>query len=199
MTEAVNAFLFRGEIRAYWRLLARGADGRHVVERRHGARTFDFGLDGKGMARRNGGIVSPSDRVVGSGRYLYRFVGTAAYAAKARAAVLGHWWIDEDTWRLLRDASRSHKLSLEATAQLYLALPDEWGDRGRVARGKLFAPLMAWTGNGQVAAASSGEPFTPAQHNKAVQLFVPGEPSVIGRAFADGVECIYTRDVPTDW
>jgi hypothetical protein len=201
MAGPVNAHLFRGEIHGYWRLLARGADRNSIVFRKHLERRFDFGVDKDGFAVRTGGIVSPTEYTMSAGRYYYRFVGTNAYSKYGQSAVFGAWWIDHDTWLLLSRHARSGGDTLERAAQTYLALPDEWGDRGRIARGKLVQPLMAWTGIGNVAFSATGERFTPAQHNKAPQLFVPGDAKLFATAFgsADAVECIYTRDCPDHW
>ena len=201
MTGPLNAHLFRGEIRGYWRLLARGANKANIVFHKHTERRFDFCVDKDGFAVRTGGIVSPTERTLSAGRYFYRFVGTNAYSRYGQSAVFGAWWIDQDTWTLLANHATSGRDSLERAAQMFLALPDEWGDRGRIARGKLVQPLVAWTGIGNVASSMSGDRFTPAQHNKAPQLFVPGDAKLLATAFgsADAVECIYTRDCPDHW
>jgi hypothetical protein len=195
VAEPVNAFLFRGEIRGYWRLLARGAERRAIVHHRHTDRRFDFGTGEGGMAIRNGGIIAPTDSTVAGGRYLYRFVGTKNYNESCAKALMGPWWIDQDTWRLLRDTARADGMSLDLVARNFLAIPEEWGDCVRVARGKLARSLMAWTGIGNVVSARAGN-YTPAQHNKAVQLFVPGDRELIGSAFGgiENVKCIYTRE-----
>jgi hypothetical protein len=201
MTEPVNAFLFRGEARSYWRLLSRGADKASIVHRRHGGHRYDFGLDGAGFARRSGGIVNPQERSLGAGMWLYRFVDSRSYSRPGRDTVYGNWWVDHDTWQLLAQASHAHGLGLQQAAQNYLALPDEWGDRMRVARGRLANAIQVWAGQGGVANDSRGSAHTPAQHNKAVQLFLPGQPDLVAEAFGGRthVECIYARDVKNCW
>jgi hypothetical protein len=194
MVNPVNEALFRGAERSFWHLRARGADRVGIVWSGR-KRLFDFGLDEKGMARRNAGIIAPQERVLPSGHVLRRFVGTNAFSRFGKAAALGHWWIDEPTWSLLKDHARQHRMTLEQTAQNYLALPDEWGDRGRIAFGRVLKPVMAWSGTGEVALGEDGQRYTPAQHNKAQQLFIPAVDGTFDQAFGlAGVQCIYTRD-----
>jgi hypothetical protein len=90
MTEAINAFLFRGEARGYWRLLARGADKASIVHRRHGGQRYDFGVDAGGVAQRAGGIVNPEDRSLGAGQWLYRFVDSRSYSRPGRDTMFGN-------------------------------------------------------------------------------------------------------------
>ncbi|MEY8879007.1 MAG: hypothetical protein AB9M60_21030 [Leptothrix sp. (in: b-proteobacteria)] len=200
MSTAINEHLFKGEIRGFWRLLARGADRSAIVHHRHTNRGFDFGLDGHGHARRNAGIIAPTDRSLGAGRWLYRFVGTIAFNTRRLDAVMGNWWLDEDVWLLLRQEALHHRTPLPMVAQNYLALPEEWGDRGRVVKARLTSSVMVWSGVGEVAQGIQGR-HTPMQQNKAVQLFIPGTPELIVQAFGglDNAECLHTRDAVSSW
>jgi hypothetical protein len=196
MNDETNQFLFRGEVRSYWRLVARGAPKWSPIQHRHTDRKFDFRLDENGLAVRDAGIISPMECTLSAGCLLYRFVGTAAYSKDKVRSVFGHWWIDHDVWILLSYEAKRLGEGLETVSQRYLALPEDWGDRGRVACGRLSKPLMAWRGNGEVAHGKISGTVTPTQHNKAVQLCIPGDPEVIAGAFGgkEFVRSMYTRD-----
>jgi len=71
----------------------------------------------------------------------------------------------------------------ESNAGYYLALVDEWGDRVWLAKARLREPLRAWKGLGNVAEGQGGRHIPP-QHRKDIfQLFIPGPPALLDRAF----------------
>ena len=196
---SVNLSCFQGGDRERWRLVANGASPRpHAT---HPDKWIEK-INKAGYAIRTGGMVFPRETDLNPGLWYYRFIGTAAYSqglaeSGVAQAVFGGWWVEYETMMQIVRFAREHGDLLYDTAAYFLALPDEWGDRGRLARAMLVKPIRAWRGNGKPAQSPSGT-WIPPQHMKEVyQSFLPGDPALRASAFAlvkTSEDIIYTRD-----
>ena len=183
-----------------WRLMAAG----HVPENvaRGKCPHWQPGADKHGYALQNGGISMPREWDLPTGVFYYRFVDSAAYRRSssdgpANRALFGGWWMEYEVIKALVTFARTHGDLLENVAGYFLALPHEWGDRARLFRASLAAPLRGWRGRGKPAQSASGKYIPPQHRSDLYQCFVPGTPKQRASAFvpwnpADNL--IYTRD-----
>lgn len=205
---SVNLHCFQYPERELWRIIASGGSLRphpRLPGRKIEQVYTDSGrkIDKEnGYAMRRGGILFPVETDLDCHRWYYRFIGTAAYSqalAKSgvEGAVFGGWWIESGTMRQIVQFAREHGDSLCDAAAYYLALPDEWGDRGRLARVMPKSSIRAWRGNGKPAQMPSGTRIPPQHLKEIYQLFLPGDSALRAKAFnpvTAGKDIIYTRD-----
>jgi hypothetical protein len=124
-----------------------------------------------------GGIINPERDHLKLGQQYYRF---ASSSTPYRAQVGGGWWIDYEQFIMIRDHARRYGHELGYAARLFLALPYEWTRVDRLWSAFLKLPLDAYTGYGRTAQGSgkdkrdAGTRWTPMQHKKAIQLYIPG-------------------------
>jgi hypothetical protein len=195
---AINDRYFEGLERERWKLIAGGFKPSFPGGR------VDYALD-QGMAIRNGGISMPREVKLRTGLYYYRFLDTVFHnvnvAKSGDVAYFGRWWIDGETMLACRKFALDGGYALSEAAKYFLALPYEWGDHRRLVRALLAETLRAWEGRGapaQSAPAQSnrahrmdrGTTWIPPQHVEVHQLFIPGTPEEIRKAFAS-YKCEY--------
>jgi len=123
-----------------------------------------------GQAIGTGGIVNPNPEDLRVGQKYYRF---ASATSNYDAQVGGGWWIDYENFATIRGFANRHGYGLEYAARLFLALPYAWTRVDRLVTAILEVPLRAYAGHGKVASLSS-EKWTPRQHLKVRQLYIPG-------------------------
>ena len=176
---ATNDDLFHGTKRQYWRLRAHGCS----EPQRQRDQSWDYPKAG-GMANRNGGIILGEEVNLSSDTY-YRFVDSKIYRTYGEKSCFGNWWISYEVMVAVagHTAKAGGSLDDAANAGYLLALVDEWGDRKWLAKALLRQQLRAWMGRGNVAAGQGGR-YIPPQHRKDIlQLFVPGDRTLLERAF----------------
>ena len=160
---SLNRRCFEGVERRRWQLMASGA---RVVA--PGRRTNNWSelVDAGGYASRTGGIQSVREVNLNTRNWYYRFVDTNAYRTRVgvdgvNEAVFGGWWIEYEVFRMILQFAKEHGDMLYDAAAYFLALPDEWGDRGRLVRAFLEKPLRAWRGHGKPGTSPSGKWIPP--------------------------------------
>ena len=85
-----------------------------------------------------------------------------AARADVSRAMGGHWWIDHDSFVVIRDWARAQSVSLSVAAQRLLVVPKSWNDCGALLLARPRGQLMAWVGKGQpVGITDSGGKFSP--------------------------------------
>ncbi len=177
---AINDDLFAGSKRKYWWLRAHGCD----EPERQRNQTWDYPSGAGGVVKRNGGIIFGREWDLTNDTY-FRFVDSRKYRQSGTKACFGPWWVSYEVvaaiaTQTVRNGGSIHDVS---NAGYYLALVDEWGDRAWLAKARLREPLRAWKGLGNVAQGQGGRHIPP-QHRKDIfQLFIPGPPELLERAF----------------
>lgn len=177
---AINSDLFIGNKGRYWWLKAHGCN----EPERQRDQSWDYPRGAGGVVNRNGGIVvgQPWDLVNDT---YYRFVDSKKYRQQGGRSCFGDWWLSYEVMATIAEhtARNGGSLSDQQNAGYYLALMDEWGDRAWLAKARLREPLRAWKGLGNIATGQGGRHIPP-QHRKDVfQLFIPGTPELLERAF----------------
>jgi hypothetical protein len=161
VNEPLNAACFA---EPHWLIIARGFDTEHWFE--------------DSQAVGTGGILMPEPVHLRVGQRYYRFVSSTS----SREAQLGGGWrIDFQNFRLIESFADEHGHSLPDAARLFLALPYEWTRVDRLVHAILEVPLKAYAGEGkrvQLKARANtpypGTTWTPLQHRRAQQLYIPG-------------------------
>ena len=151
--KALNSICFT---QSHWRLIAQGFD------------TESWFADGQGVG--SGGIKNPSRIHLMPGHRYYRFTSSASTKA---AQLGGGWWISFDTFNTIRHFAERNQLEFTYAARLFLALPYEWSRLDRIVSAILAAPVDAYAGEGKVAK-TANDKWTPVQHLKVAQLYIPG-------------------------
>jgi hypothetical protein len=149
VNEPLNAACFS---QPHWRVIARGFDTERWFE------------DGQMVG--TGGILMPRPVHLRVGQRYYRF---ASSTSSREAQLGGGWWIDFENFRLIESFAREHRHSLSYAARLFLALPYQWTRVDRLVHAILEVPLKAYAGEGKRATT-----WTPLQHRRAQQLYIPG-------------------------
>jgi hypothetical protein len=123
-----------------------------------------------------GGILMPQPVHLAIGQRYYRFASsTSSEAAQAG----GGWWIEYASFKAIESFAHSHGYTLSDSARLFLALPYAWSRVDRLVSAFLHVPLKAYRGYGSTAAGSGegkdkGTRWTPLQHQRVAQLYIPG-------------------------
>ncbi len=128
----------------------------------------------QGVASGTGGILMPKPISLSVGHRYYRF---ASSTTARDSQVGGGWWIDYENFRLIEDYARQFDYSLTESARLFLSLPVEWTRVDRLVSAILEQPLKAYAGEGKPVRSGGDSPdanWTPMQHRKAKQMFIPG-------------------------
>lgn len=150
---ALNAVCFT---QPHWRVQAQGLDPHSYFE--------------QGEGKGTGGIARPEPVMLNIDHYYYRF----SDSTKGEAVALGGaWWISFDTYNTIKHFGEMHGYAVGYAARLFLALPVDWTRVDRIVRARLSAPLGAYAGEGKPALSLSGS-YTPLQHVKVTQLYIPG-------------------------
>lgn len=140
----------------HWKVIAQGFDTE---------RWF-----GQGEASGTGGILMAQPENLTVEHRYYRF----ASSTKPRSEQLGGgWWVDFENFRKIDDYSKRNEMSLTDAARLFLALPYKWTRVDRLVSAFLKVPLRAYAGQGKTAKAGGGS-WTPIQHDKVKQFYIPG-------------------------
>jgi hypothetical protein len=150
---ALNAVCFA---EPHWEVIARGMD------------TEKWFNEGQGVG--TGGIHTPWRVSLPQGHRYYRFASSTSSPASQLG---GGWWVTFDTFNTIDHYARANELDLAYAARLFLALPFEWTRVDRLVSAYLAAPLDAYAGEGKVAATAKDK-WTPVQHTKVTQLYIPG-------------------------
>jgi hypothetical protein len=140
----------------HWRLIAQGFN----IER--------WFNDGQGVA--NGGIFAPQRDHLKTFDYYYRFVSSTS---TKEVQLGGGWWMTSDTFNTIKHYAQSNQLEFAYAVRLFLALPYEFSRLDRIVRAQLVKPLDAYMGEGK-AAKSEKDKWTPVQHLKVTQIYIPG-------------------------
>jgi hypothetical protein len=123
-----------------------------------------------GQAIGTGGILCPKRMSLKIHHRYYRLTSSTS----ARAAQLGGgWWISFDDFNTIRHYAERHGLEFTYAARLFLALPYEWSRVDRIISALLKEPVDAYAGEGKVAKMDKDK-WTPIQHMKVTQLYIPG-------------------------
>ncbi len=140
---------------------------------------------------RNGGLLKMNRVHMEVGQFYYRFCDTARFTTDEARAIAGAWWIEYETFNIIREFARRHqhirdfgasgdrKGGLAYSAKLHLAVPYEWGDCGAVVCASLHARLDAYKGWGDTARLTGADPrdggakYIPLQNKQVFQLYVP--------------------------
>ena len=158
MVEALNAACFT---QPHWLVIARG----YEVER---WLTEDQYVG-------TGGIQKPEAIHLRVGNRYYRF---ASSVAPRYSQIGGGWWIDYENFHEIDSFASKHGYTLSEAARLFLALPNSWSKVDRLVSAILEVPLKAYAGQGKVAedkdGSGSAARWIPLQHNRALQLYIPG-------------------------
>lgn len=159
MTAPLNKHCFT---EPHWRVIAGGFD------------TDEWFEEGRGVG--TGGIFNPQPTHLPTGQYYYRFASSTSAPEKQLG---GDWWLDFDNFRQIRVFAEEHGYSIRDAARLMLALPYAWTPVDLLIRALLKQPLMAYTGEGKPAQSDQTPidrraPWTPTQHSKIRQLYIPG-------------------------
>ena len=161
MNQPLNAACFSDP---HWLVIARGFDTERWFE--------------DGQAIGTGGILMPQPVHLRAGQRYYRFVSSTS---SREAQLGGGWWIDFENFRLIESFAREHGHSLSDAARLFLALPYDWTRVDRLVHAILAVPLKAYAGQGKqvelkarASAPHHGTTWTPLQHRRAQQLYIPG-------------------------
>jgi hypothetical protein len=140
----------------HWPLIEKGYD----VER--------WFADGVGSS--TGGMSFPKRVHLPVGHRYYRLAsGTAPDESKLG----GGWWMSFETYKTIERYAEAHDLDFTYAARLFPALPYDWTRVDRLVSAILSAPMDAYAGEGKVAE-SGGDKWTPLQHIKVLQLYIPG-------------------------
>ena len=140
----------------HWKVIARGFDTERWFNDRQGIGT--------------GGILSPTRVSLKLHHRYYRLISSTS----TRAAQLGGgWWISFDDFNSIRHFAERNELEFTYAARLFLALPYEWTRVDRIVSAILTQPVDAYAGEGKVAKTDKGK-WTPVQHLKVTQLYIPG-------------------------
>jgi hypothetical protein len=123
-----------------------------------------------GQAVGTGGLAMPQLQDLRVGQRYYRF---ASVTSSRDAQLGGGWWIDYENFTKICNFAKKHGYGLEYATRLFLALPYAWTRVDRLVTAILEVPLRAYAGQGKVAS-PSGEKWTPMQHLKVRQLYIPG-------------------------
>ena len=123
-----------------------------------------------GQAVGAGGILTPQPENLRVGQRYCRF---ASVTSSRDAQLGGGWWIDYENFTTIRNFANKHGYELGYAARLFLALPYAWTRVDRLVSAILEVPLRAYAGQGKVAS-TAGEKWTPVQHLKVRQLYIPG-------------------------
>jgi len=166
----------------HWKVIAQGFKPEPWFEHNH--------------AKGTGGMLRPQHEYLRVGNRYFRFAnGTASRDAQ----VGGGWWLDFENFKIIEQFARNSGVTLAYAARLFLAIPYDWSRVDRLVSAFLSVPLCAYSGYGQVAIASD-ETWTPPQHIKVRQLYIPGlykkgqQPQLYERAFPSPVfECVANR------
>ncbi|MDH5587887.1 MAG: hypothetical protein OEZ05_14805 [Nitrospirota bacterium] len=173
-TKALNDICFN---QPHWKLIAQGIN----IER--------WFNDGQKVG--SGGIRTPARVKLKLKHRYYRFVSSTS----TRAAQLGGgWWISFDTFNTIRHFAERNHLEFSYAARLFLALPYEWTRLDRVVSAQLLAPIDAYAGEGNVAKTEKDK-WTPIQHLKVTQLYIPG--LISNSNLKNLYETIWEKDIRT--
>lgn len=140
----------------HWKVIARGYDTERWFNDRQGIHT--------------GGILLPTRVSLQLHHRYYRLTSSTSTRA---AQFGGGWWISFDDFNTIRHFADRNGLEFTYAARLFLALPYEWSRLDRIISALLVQPLDAYAGQGQVAKTDTGQ-WTPIQHLKVTQLYIPG-------------------------
>jgi hypothetical protein len=151
--DALNLYCFS---QAHWEIIARGFD------------TEKWFNDGQ--AAGTGGILMPRPIDMNVGNRYYRFTSSQS---SRESQLGGGWWIEYKDFRTIEVYAWKNGLGLSDSARLFLALPYAWTRADRLVSAILEVPLRAYAGLGKVASTRE-EKWTPLQHIKVMQLYVPG-------------------------
>ena len=148
---------------------------------------------------KNGGMTK-MDRVhLSVGQDYYRFCDSTKFNKDWRAAAAGPWWMEFETFNIIREFARKHKhirdfahehgkTGLSYSAKLHLAIPFEWGDCNAVVCARLTKRIDAWKGWGDIVrlsdppaagkkdyrdARDGGAKYIPLQKPECFQLYIP--------------------------
>jgi hypothetical protein len=123
-----------------------------------------------GQAVGTGGIKFPRRVTLKVHHRYYRF----ASSTSPRVAHLGGgWWMSFDDFNTVRHYAERNQLEVTYAARLFFALPYTWTRVDRIVSALLAAPMDAYAGEGKVAQ-TLAEKWTPLQHLKVTQLYIPG-------------------------
>jgi hypothetical protein len=140
----------------HWRVIAQGFETETWFE--------------DGQAVGTGGIMMPKPEDLQIGQRHFRF---ASSTSSREAQLGGGWWVDYENFATIRRFASEQDVTLAYAARLFLALPYAWTRVDRLVSAILEVPLRAYAGPGKVAS-SGDETWTPVQHIKVKQLYVPG-------------------------
>lgn len=138
-----------------------------------------------GQAVGTGGILMPEPEDMRVGQRYFQF---ASSTSSLEAQLGGGWWVDYENFAKISKFTDEQDVTLTYAARLFLALPYVWTRVDRLVSAILEVPLRAYAGGGKVASVG-GETWTPIQHFKVRQLYIPGlykhgtQPQLFSRAF----------------
>lgn len=145
-------------------------------------------------ASRNGGMNRMNRVHLAVGQYYYRFCDLARFNADWKRQASGPWWIEYETFDLVRRFAREHQhirdygrksgqCGLSYAMKLHAAVPYEWGDGGALIVARLKARVDAWKGWGATADLAddpakrdqrdSAAKYIPLQNKSVFQLYIP--------------------------
>ena len=129
-----------------------------------------------GQVAGTGGIDNPQRYHLMVGQPYYRFANSTSDEV---AQAGGGWWVEFDQFLVIKDFARRNGYTLCDAARLFLALPYQWTRVDRLWTATLQLPLDAYAGFGKTAEVRSkpgteGDRWTPMQHIKVRQLYIPG-------------------------
>lgn len=153
MSKALNDICFD---QPHWILIAKGFNVEHWFNENQAVGT--------------GGIKNPVRSHLNTGQRFYRFCSSTAQKSSQLG---GGWWLTFDTLNTIWHYAQRNHLEFTYAARLFLALPYDWTRVDRIVNAILDAPLDAYVGEGKVAQART-EKWTPMQHLKVSQLYIPG-------------------------
>ncbi len=186
MADVLNIDCFTGPDSLRYRLAAQG---------------FDPNVE---AGPRNGGLIKMNRVHMDVGQNYYRFCDAARFTKDEAQAMGGGWWIDYETFDIIREFARRHQHirdfgasggrqgGLAYSAKLHLAVPYEWGDCGAVVCASLHDRLDAYKGWGDTAyltgndTRDGGAKYIPLQNKRVFQLYVPQ----MSRYFAEAMTVV---------
>lgn len=140
----------------HWRVLAQGFDTERWFH--------------DGQASGTGGIKNPSR---GTLKLHHRYYRLTSSMSTMMAQLGGGWWLSFDDFNTIRHYAERNGLEFPYAARLFLALPYEWSRLDRIVSAVLAQPVDAYAGEGKVARTTADQ-WTPLQHLRVTQLYIPG-------------------------